>query len=174
MATIGARRPIGRETKSPRPAPPSIFPGSNTTTNNDLTGLTVQSIEFASNNFAVGGNSLTLSSGVSLDVGVSGETISLPVALGGPVTISMPATTGNGLTISGVVSGSNSLTYTGSGTLTLTGANTYTGGTNIGNGSEVTLAFANGSLGTTGNITINGSVLQWLPGNTQDVSARLR
>ena len=78
-------------------------------------------------------------------------------------------------TISAILAGSAALTESGSGLVTLTGANTYTGGTNIGNGVfEGTLAFANGSLGTTGNITFNGSVLQWLPGNTQDVSARLR
>ena len=35
-----------------------------------------------------------------------------------------------------------------------------------------TLAFAQGSLGTTGAITFNDGILQWLPGNAQDVSGR--
>jgi len=65
---------------------------------------------------------------------------------------------------------SSSVTKIGTGTLTLSAANTYTGGTKISNG---TLDFANGSLGATGAITVNGGTLQWASGNTQDISARL-
>ena len=70
--------------------------------------------------------------------------------------------------------GSNStgaITKYGAGTLTLTGANAYTGGTTINNG---TVSFATGGLGTSGTITLNGnSTLQWASGNTDDISGRL-
>ena len=125
-----------------------VFSGTNTTTNDDIAGLSVASIELSSNNFVLGGNSLTVTSGITDDSGVSGGTISLPIALGGPVTINAAGST-SALTISGVISGSNSLTEIGGGTVNLTGTNTYTGGTTIGN-SLGTLAFAQGSLGTTG------------------------
>ena len=64
-----------------------------------------------------------------------------------------------------------SLTKVGSGTLSLTAANTYTGGTTLGAG---TLVFSSGALGATGAISLNsGTTLQWAAGNTQDISQRL-
>ncbi len=55
--------------------------------------------------------------------------------------------------------------------LTLTGVNTYSGGTTINAG---TLSFGNTSLGT-GNITFGGnSTLQWNGSNTQDVSNKIQ
>ena len=77
--------------------------------------------------------------------------------------------TGGTLRINGVISGSASLTKTGGGTLTLTGANTYSGGTNVnggtllvnnttgsGTGSGSVIVNSTGTLGGTG--TISGSV----------------
>jgi autotransporter-associated beta strand protein len=80
-------------------------------------------------------------------------------------------TNGNSITFATALGGhaAGKVTKVGTGVLTLTGANVYTGGTTITAG---TLGFANGSLGTTGTITMNGGTLQWANGNTQDISGR--
>ena len=105
---------------------------ASTNTENDFTaGTLFGSIEFASSGFELTGNSLTLTNGISVDAGVSTATISTDaVALGGPVTINV-ADANASLTISGNISGSNNLAKTGTGTLLLAGANTYTGTTTI-------------------------------------------
>jgi autotransporter-associated beta strand protein len=77
---------------------------------------------------------------------------------------------GTDTTYAGVLSGIGGLAKVGSGVLTLTGANTYTGVTKISGG---TLCFASGGLGTTGTILFSEGTLQWASGNTQDISGRL-
>jgi autotransporter-associated beta strand protein len=52
----------------------------------------------------------------------------------------------------------------------LSAVNSYTGGTTI--ATAKTLTFSNGSLGTTGAITVNGELI-WATGNTQDLSSRI-
>ena len=68
--------------------------------------------------------------------------------------------------------GTLSVSKIGAGTLTLTGANIYTGATTIHAG---TLSFAQGALDTTGTVDFAGnSSLQWNGANTQDLSSRMK
>ena len=130
--TIGPRPRTGPDV-APQAGDNLRFVGTaSTNTENDFTaGTSFGSIEFASSGFELTGNSLTLTNGISVDAGVSTATISTDaVALGGPVTINV-ADANASLTISGNISGSNNLAKTGTGTLLLAGANTYTGTTTI-------------------------------------------
>ncbi len=217
-----------------------VFEGTTRTStqNNFAAGTSFHSIEFASDDFSLAGNNFTLTSGITVDSGISNATISMGIALSGPTTINVNDTS---LTASGVLSGGgNSLTKTGAGALVVTANNTYTGtmvidagtlqvgdggttgvhpGTSmVNNGSLVfersdslavgntisgtgsitqsgtglinlignntytggtailsgVLSFAQGSLGPSGAITIAGdSTLKWYGGNTQDISGRL-
>ena len=63
------------------------------------------------------------------------------------------------------------LTKAGTGMLKVLNTNTLPGGATISGG---VLSFANGALGSTGPITMDGGTLQWNGTNTQDVSASLR
>src|SRR4029077_956702 len=77
---------------------------------------------------AGGGGTLTLGlGGLTVNSGAAAVTLSTNVALGGSQTWTNNST--NLLTVSGVVSGAFNLTTAGTGAITLSGANTYSGGT---------------------------------------------
>jgi autotransporter-associated beta strand protein/T5SS/PEP-CTERM-associated repeat protein len=73
------------------------------------------------------------------------------------------------LTLAADISGTGTLSKAGSGTLTLTGNNSFSGGTTVTGG---LINFMAGNLGT-GTITLNGGGLQWAAGNTSDISGQL-
>ncbi|WP_338688868.1 autotransporter domain-containing protein [Bradyrhizobium sp. 26S5] len=76
--------------------------------------------------------------------------------------------TGNGGT--GANAGSWGVSKSGVGTLTLTAANSYSGGTTVSGG---LINFNAASNFGSGHITLNGGGLQWANGNTADISGRL-
>ncbi|MDI1313296.1 ice-binding family protein [Prosthecobacter sp.] len=157
----------------------------------DISSLTVNDSVAVS---ISGTNTLTISgagliTGISINPGAGLTTIATRLILAGT---SQTITVNNldGMVISGVVDGTLGLTKAGSGTLTLTGANIYTGATNVNAGtlqvgnsltgslnatSLVTVAtdatmlidLANG--GTFSNNVVNDGLVQWIaPGtNTQ-------
>ncbi|WP_367873680.1 beta strand repeat-containing protein [Luteolibacter sp. Populi] len=71
---------------------------------------------------------------------------------------------------SGIIQNSGSLVKVGSGTLTLSNSNSYTGGTTIRGG---LIHFGTPANFGTGSIVINGGGLRWAEGNTLDISPRL-
>ncbi len=134
-----------------------VFSGSTrTATQNNLTaGTSFRSIEFKNNNFTISGNNLALTSGVIVDSGVTGSSVSAGIGISGTATFNVVNTS---MTVSSTISGTGRLTKTGSGSLILTGTDTYSGGTTISAGA-LQLG-AGGSTGSiVGNITDNGQLI---------------
>jgi autotransporter-associated beta strand protein len=73
-------------------------------------------------------------------------------------------------TVNGVLAGAGQLQKSTAGTVTLTGVNTYTGGTAV-TGGLINFNAAN-NFGS-GAITLNGGGLQWASGTSIDISSRL-
>ena len=73
-------------------------------------------------------------------------------------------------TLAGTLSGAGGMTYNGPGTLTLTGSNTYTGGTELLSGT-LSLGSAD-AIGPTGTVSFGGGTLRFTAANTTDYSSR--
>lgn len=100
---------------------------------------------------------VTIEAGASLQLAAANETIGSLAGAGGVELGSHTLTSGGSgasTTFSGVISGSGGLVKEGGGTLTLAGANTYTGGTSVNAG---TLRGTSASL--VGNITTHAAVV---------------
>jgi fibronectin-binding autotransporter adhesin len=135
---------------------------------------TVGAITFlsAANGYTIAqgsGGSLTMNnggSGSSILNGGGVHFINVPVTLT-TNTVVNTAAPADAITLGDVVSGPGTLTKTGPGSLTLSGANTFLGKLTLSGG---TTTFANGGLGA-GNLDINASSLVWDTGNTRDITA---
>jgi autotransporter-associated beta strand protein len=164
-----------------------------------LTGVTLNAINQI--NAAGLTNSLTLSNSATLYLGNVGlvinqpsATVSATLGYGGatvgalegwssiaPITLAGPTTfqaanassTACNISLGGAISGTGPITKTGNGTLTLSGANSYTNGTIVSAG----VLNINGvsALGDTnyGGLTLNGTTLQYASGSTGNGSLDL-
>ena len=153
-------------------APPAnsllLFTGASQVNNTNNFGPTkpFNGITFASAGlFNLTGSSITLDGGITNNQVVSLQTIALNLGLG--VTPNVNVTPNGVLRLSGVVSSSvagTGLTLSGGGQVTLSGANTFTGG--ITDNGNTLFVLADNSFGaapavrTPGNIVLNGGTLQ--------------
>jgi autotransporter-associated beta strand protein len=135
-----------------------VFAGTTrlSNTNNFPANTSFGSVMFnaGAGSFTLGGNAITLTGNIANN-GAYPQTVNLPVALSAGAH-DLTAGTGN-LTIGGAISGSGGVAKTGSGTATLSAANTYGGGTTV---SEGALAFGNVNALGTGAVTLNGGTLK--------------
>lgn len=104
-----------------------------------------------SNSAAIGTGSLTVDDASTLDLGNSVAIANNIVISSATLTVSSVAAS----SINGVIAGNGSLSKSGAGTLALSGANIYTGGTTI-NAGVLTLG-AGGSLASTGAVNLSNA-----------------
>jgi fibronectin-binding autotransporter adhesin len=122
------------------------------------------------NNTYAGLLTLTASTNVSSDSGTLYLTNGGTITATGSTKNLILAGAGNGSIASIVGIGTGQVIDNSAGVWTLSGANTYTGGTNLSAG---TLSLgSSGALGTTGSIAFNGGTLQYSSSNTTDYSSR--
>jgi autotransporter-associated beta strand protein len=121
-----------------------------------------------------GGSTVTVATNAVLDLNGNQATIgglagSGTVTLGATGLLNVAPPDGTNTTFDGVISGAGSLLKTGSGSLTLTGNNLYTGATTISNGNLLvqgaltsSISVAGGTLGgngsVSGNVSVNGTI----------------
>ena len=142
-----------------------VFGGAGSTIpNNDETGFTFNSIGFSSTvAYTLGGNAFTLASGGSITNGAAvTNTINNNITLTGSGGTISPSVASAGITVGGVISGAANLTKSGNstGTLTLTGVNTFSGVLNFNAGTVVFTtppSVSGGNLGNPSGITFGGS-----------------
>jgi autotransporter-associated beta strand protein len=106
-------------------------------------------------NTALGTGALTFADGTTLQAAGNGLSLANAMVLNGADTVDTQA---NALTLAGVLSGTGGLTKIGAGTLTLTGNNSYQGGTALNAGTLA--AGSNTALGTGALTFADGTTLQ--------------
>lgn len=110
-------------------------------------------------------NQLVDNAGISVILG--DHAINSPVSLADSIDLVLSSAS-DSLVLGGVIDGPGGIIKSTVGDLTLGGNNTFSGNVTFANGS---LSFAQGGLGT-GDLSLEGSTLVWLGGNTQDISSR--
>jgi len=136
-----------------------IFSGtSNTTTNNDLAVIGIAGIQFnnttAGESFSLAGSDINLTGAITTAAVVGDGTIEDTISLRLRPTAAVQGINlgaDHNLTISGEIFGPQAIEKLGAGTLTLSAANTYAGGTNIKAGKVI---FTNEDAFNNGNITL--------------------
>jgi fibronectin-binding autotransporter adhesin len=96
---------------------------------NDFANTTFGSITLDDSGYSITGNALSLTGNIVTTYAASNSTYSIDTNLVGSEGVNVAG--GGSLVLSGVLSGSGSLIKDGAGTLTLSGANTYDGGTTV-------------------------------------------
>jgi autotransporter-associated beta strand protein len=116
-------------------------------------------------NLDINGGTLQWGTGAIADISANGALVTVDV---NGATLD---TNGNNVTIANPIgnNGTGQLTKAGSGILTLSAVNTYTGGTDI-TGGEINFS-ANTAFGPNPNITFDGGGIQWANGSNIDISA---
>ena len=141
---------------------------------NGFTGVTTieaGTLALGSANALAGGGSVTFSGG-TLQFGTSGVTYTNAITGSGASVIRLDSNTNSG-TFSGNIYANNTggLTKLGSGAVTLSGSNGFTGVTTIAAG---TLALGSGNaLAGGGSVTFSGGTLQFSTANTVDYASRI-
>jgi autotransporter-associated beta strand protein/T5SS/PEP-CTERM-associated repeat protein len=132
------------------------------------TGIAIGTLTIAESGVVNAPASVVIGAGSTLNLGtggLSGAIVTPGIVNGGAIVANFTDT----LTVAADISGTGTLSKAGTGTLILTGTNSYSGGTTVTGG---LINFTAGNLGT-GTITVNGGGLQWATGNTSDISAQL-
>lgn len=119
-------------------------------------------LNLAASSTIVGAVEVVSGASATVNALASGVRIDDALIANGNVTVH---TGGNAMTIAGHVSGSGALTKAGTGTLVLSGANTYTGGTTLRAGtlsivSDANLGSASGALAFDGGVLLNTAVMR--------------
>jgi autotransporter-associated beta strand protein len=114
------------------------------------TALNAGTLAVGSSN-ALGTGALTFANGTTLQAAANGLSLANAMTLNGSNTVDTQA---NALTLSGTLSGTGALTKIGSGTLTLSGSNTYSGATAVNAGTLI----VNGSIANSA-VTVNSGAL---------------
>ena len=132
------------------------------TGNNAYTGNTTVSSGILEGNIANNTNLRVEAGAIYRSIGVARTVNALDG--GGQVVNDISLSVGSGV-FNGIITGAGSLIKNGAGVLTLTGNNTYVGGTTVNLG---LINFTNSGNFGTGKITLNGGGLQWASGYTGD------
>jgi len=166
-----------------------IFTGAGgSVTNNAVTNLSSMTFSNTAGHYTVGGNGVTLGAGGIINNSTNEQTITSGLNLGtnetftaasgnlnfnGSITNNGHTLTLNGasnIVLGGILSGTGGLTESGTGTLTITGAQIYTGLTTVASGTLL-LSGGNNRLLSTGSVAVSSGAKLDLGSNSQQLAS---